>query len=801
MVSRGVFRISELNRMLVREIVHGGGVLIAIALISAVGIMSFVAMLTAHRNLSQSKDTYYARCRMADFWVDLKKAPLSDVERLRDVPGIADLRSRIQFEAIVDVPDVARPLTGVVISMPDVRQPVINDLMIRQGDYFSPHRQREVVVSEDFAQARHLMPGDHLRLILNNRRVDLLIVGTAITSEYVYLLPPGGLVPEPAQYGVFWVKRSYAEEVLDFKGACNQVVGILDPSVRSYPGLVLDVIERRLDAFGVFATTELAKQVSNNSLEGEMDGLRTMAWFMPIAFLGVGAVILNTLITSTAERQRTVIGTIKALGYSNAAVFAHYVKFAVIVGLAGSAVGCVFGYLLAGVFTEVYRSQFFKFPDLVNNVHGDILLAGVVIAVVSAVLGAIRGARRLLRLSPAEAMRPAPPKAGHRVAIERMPAVWERLGVMWQAVLRNLHRDRGRSLTGVVAAMIGAALMVTAFYSSHAMEFLVQFQFDRVLVSDYTLVFREDQDVGVLLEARKLPGVHYAEGTFTVACTLRNGLHRRKTAVQGVRPDAVLTVPSDSRGGRVAVPPCGLLLTRKIAELLDVEAGEPLTLVPVRGLKTPRRVAVAGVVDSYLGLGVYADYDWLNRLVGESGAISAVELRAAPGLDERLALYKAVKAMPAVQTIRSARESKTSLVETMLGSMRAMTAMLIGFAGLVYFGSILNSSLISLSERKREVATYRVLGYSPGEVGRIFLRESLVVNLFGALIGLGAGYWLSMAYAGAFDFDTFRFPTVITPWCFAWAWVLALVFTLVAHWPVQRAIHKLDWLGALNIRE
>ena len=495
------------------------------------------------------------------------------------------------------------------------------------------------------------------------------------------------------------------------------------------------------------------------------------------------------------------MGTLKALGYGSGTIFTYYLKFAAIIAVVACLLGCGFGYWTAGLSTDLYRAQFFKFPDLVNRFYPDVMLLAVLISLLFAGSGAWRGARRLVKLSPAEAMRPAAPRAGHRVVLERLTALWSRLGFVWQTVIRNLLRDRGRSLTSLFASALGASLMVIAFYQAGAATFLVEFQFDRVLLSDHTLVLKDDCDAGALLEAQRLPGVDYAESTFNLACTLRNGSHHRKTAIEGIKPGAVLTVPCDKEGRRMPVPPRGLLLTPRLARVLDVGAGDFLQLTPVKGAKEPRRVAVAGIVDSYLGLMVYADYDWLNRLVGEAEAVSAIHLKTASGLEQKLALNRAVKRMPAVQTVRSTRENRQVLEDLMLGSMWFMLGIITVFAGLIYLGSILNSSLIALNERRREIATYRVLGYTPVEVGRIFLRESLIVNLLGVLVGLGLGYALSMAYADSFEFDTWQFPKVIAPSTFIWAWMLALGFTLLAHLPVQRALNRLDWLAALNVQE
>jgi putative ABC transport system permease protein len=560
-------------------------------------------------------------------------------------------------------------------------------------------------------------------------------------------------------------------------------------------------MDRRLAPYGVFATTERARQVSHLSLAGEMQGLRTMAVVMPTLFLGVGALVLNTLVASAVRRQRTVIGTLKALGYTDRAVSAHFVKFAVIVGLAGSLLGSGLGYALAGYMTEMYRTKFFKFPDLVNIVYPHVMLVGVVLSVGCAALGALRGARLAMRLDPAEAMRPPPPKAGHRVALERWSALWTRLGFVWQTVLRNVMRERGRSASGACAALIGTVLLVMTLYFGDAFDHLIDFEYQHLLVSDYTLVLQDNGDRDALRAARRLPGVIHAEPVFNVACTFDSGRARRKGAIQGLPAHSVLTVPSDTTGRRLPLPTGGLLLSRRMADVLGVVPGDAVHVTPVRGRRDTHTVPVAGVMDTYFGMAVYADFDWLNRLVGETGAVNAVQLKTTWDARDRRALYRAVKDAPAVQAIRSARENRAALLHESLGPMRVMRVVLILFAGLIFFGSILNAALISLSERRREIATYRVLGYTAAEIGRIFLRESLVVNLAGATVGLAVGYWAAMSYGLSFDFDTIRFPLMIRPASFVWAWMLGLLFTLLAHLPVQGAIRRLDWLEALNIRE
>jgi len=347
--------VSVLDRKLRRDLAGSATMLLAVVGIMAVGIACYVAMGACYNNLQDAKNRYYAQCRMADFWIELKKVPLSELEPLGRLPGVVSIRPRIAFYTTVDVPGVLKPLNGLVLSLPDRRTEVINDIVLRRGTYFTGHRDNEVIVGEAFAKRHGLHPGERVRLVLNNQLQELHVVGTAISSEFVYLLQPGSLVPDPEQFGVFYVKESYAEEVFDFGGAANQVVGILSPELRGRPGPLLDRAEQLLAPFGVFTSYGLEDQASNRFLSQEIIGLRIFAFLLPAIFLVVAALVLNVLMRRIAEQQRTTIGTLKALGYSDLQIFFHFLKLAAVVSLCGTLVGCLLGHWMAGGMTRVYR--------------------------------------------------------------------------------------------------------------------------------------------------------------------------------------------------------------------------------------------------------------------------------------------------------------------------------------------------------------------------------------------------------------------------------------------------------------
>ncbi len=789
-----------LDRKLLRELSDAKGLLLAITSIIAVGVACYVSMQSAYNNLHLAKQRYYRQCRMADFWIDLKKVPTTELAPLAELPGVTQIQPRIQFYATVDVEGVPEPINGLVLGLPRRREGAINDVVMRRGSYFTERRSNEVIVNDAFARRHGLHPGHWIHILLNNRRQELFIVGTAISSEFAYLLGPGALMPDPEHFGVFYVKHEFAEEVFDFEGAANQVVGRLAASVRQRPDVLLQQAELQLESYGVFTTTPLGLQASNQYLSNEIAGLKSFATVLPVIFLAVAALVLNVLLTRLARQQRVVIGTLKALGYTDWQIFTHFLKFGASVGIAGAVAGSVLGYSFAWIMTTVYR-QYFEFPDLRNALYPSVYLVGLGVSLLCAVLGSLHGARSMLRLRPAEAMRPEPPRRGGKIVVERIGFLWRRLSSSWRMVLRSLFRHRLRTAAGLFAASMGSALLVSGFMMDVATDFLLEFQFYRTVRSDIEVGFKEVRGDDALLELRSLPAVDLVEPRFDVACTFRHGPYHRKGGITGLIPDATLTVPSDRSGQAIRVPTVGVVLTRWLATNLHVEPGDELTVIPVKGERRPLRVPVTAIADSYLGLAAYADIDYLSRLRGEEFAMTSAQLLVDNRPERLHELYRELKRLPAIESVTPRRDMVEQLSDTAVQNMLVFIVMLILFAGVVFFGSVVNSSLVSLAERQREVATLGALGYGRWQIGFMFLRESLVTNLIGTVFGFPIGYSLTVLLAVFYTNDLLRFPVVFTPGIVVVTFAVSVAFALLAHAIVQRRIHKMDYLEGLKVKE
>ena len=790
---------SVLNKKLRRDILKSKGMLFAVVAIIAVGVSFLVGMAGTYNNLTNAKNNYYSKCNIADFWVELKKAPNSTIDKISSIKGVSEVRKRILFPVIVDIKGVEAPLSGTVISMPPKRTKVINDIVMLKGSYFTEDKKNEVIVSKEFAAKRNIAPGSFIHLIMNGQKKKLFVVGTAISSEYVYMVPPGSIAPNPAEYGVFWIKQNYAEDTFGFNGAYNNLVGLFSPEAQKYPKLILEEITNKLQPYGVFTSCILKNQPSNMELSAELGGLQIFSILLPVLFLGVAALILNVVMLRTTEQQRVIIGTLKALGVSNQNILWFFIKYSLFVGITGGITGCFLGHWLAGAMTNMYQ-QFYTFPELNNLFYPTIMLIALFISMIFAIIGSVKGVKAMVKLNPAEAMHPPPPQTGGKIIIEKWTWFWAKLDFRWQIVFRGIFRNKGRTIIGLLCAAMGASLVFMAFAMANSIGYMVSFQFSNVIHSDYTLNIRDEVDYGALYEAKRLPGMTYAEPELLVPCNFKNGPYHKKGAITGLIENPKLVTPCNIKGQQVKIPQTGLLMTARLAKLLHLNVGDTVEFIPIKGLKQTHKVPIADIIDSTFGLSVFANFKYLNHLISEESAISKIQLKGKQTPQQKKVLLAQVKKYPRLASFSDIKNDEKLMQTTFVANMNTMVYMMILFAAVIFLGSILNSSLISISERQMEIATFRVLGYSPMEIGKIFLRETLIVNLIGSILGIPFGYFLNYGTSLMYQNDMFSMPCYVSFSSYVWTMILALIFIFIAYAITQRTIKKMNWLESLNVK-
>jgi len=787
--------ISSLNRKMLRDLWAMRGQMLAIAMVAAAGVAIFVMYLSNFDSLRRAQESYYRQQRFADVFVALKRAPRRLEQAIRNIPGVASVETRVAANVTLDVPGLEEPASGRLLSFPSRGRPRVNDVYLVKGRWVDETRPDEVLASESFVEAHGFTLGSPVRAVLNGHSRRLTIVGIALSPEYIYSLRPGEIVPDDRRFGVLWMERKALAAAFDMEDAFNDAAVLLSPG--ESPDEVIARLDSLLQPYGGQGAIPRARQFSHWMLESELTQLETFGLVMPAVFLLVAAFILNIALTRALALERAQIATLKAVGYTSAAIGWHYVKGALWIAGAGCAAGTAAGWWLGGGMIGLYN-QYFRFPALSFHLSPTVVVAATSLTLVSAVLGAFLAVRRAIRIPAAEAMRPELP-ARYRQSVVERSFLLRRLSSASRMVLRNLERQPLRAAASVFGIAFAVAIMMTGLVFIDAMEALVLTQFWIAERQDLALTFSEPRSADAAHELERLPGVLAVETERSVPARITAGHRSRNLAVSGVSPSPRLRRIVDREGHAATVPPSGIVLSKKLAEILGVSRGDLVFLEVLEGQRPAVDVAVSGLVDDTLGLSVYMNKDALHRLMHEGETATAATLLIDPAQESRL--VRRLKGMPAVAGTAFKRAVLQSFRKTMALNLNLMIFFNVVFAGVVAFGVVYNAARVSLSERRRELASLRVLGFTISEISTILLGELGLLTLAALPLGAILGYGLSLAIAQTVHSEVFRFPIVVTPQAVGWAFFTVIMAAAVSGFVVRRQLDRLNLVGVLKTRD
>jgi putative ABC transport system permease protein len=787
--------VSALDRKLVRDLWEMKGQALAIAAVVAAGVTMFVTYLSNFDSLQRSRDAYFARQRLADVFAGLTRAPLALEARLAGLPGVAVVATRVVADVTLDVPGLAEPATGRLVSLPDRGRPALNDLSISRGRWIDPARPDEVLASELFCEANGLGPGDRVAAIINGRRRWLTIVGIAQSPEYVYAVRAGEMIPDRRRFGILWMGRQALGAAFDMEGGFNDVaIGLARGASAD---ATIAAVDRLLAPYGGLGAIPRRLQVSAWTLDNELAQLRMFGLLTPVIFLAVAAFILHVALTRALSLQRAQIAALKALGYSNRELAWHYTKWAVAIALAGAAAGVVAGQWLGSAMIGLYNA-FFRFPELDFRLSAAVVFGSLGGSAVVGALGAQAAVRRAVRIPPAEAMRPEPPQRYAASVIER-PWVQRHVSLTARMIIRSLERQPVRAGLSVAGVAMAVAVLFVGFAFIDVMRVLVDDQLARIMRQDATLTFVQPRSPAAVHAVRRLPGVMDVEAVRVVAVRLRAGHRSRTLAVTGTSTAPRLNRVVDRRGRALTLPADGLALSAMLGEVLAVREGDSVQLEVLEGARPIRRYVVSRLIDDTLGLQAYLEISALRRLLREGATVSGTHVTVDPAALD--AFYGRVKAMPAVAGVALRDVMLRNFRETMAENMNLSVGFNVAFAAVIALGVVYNAARVSLSERARELASLRVLGFTRAEVSRVLLGELAVLTVAALPIGAAIGYGLGRLIMFGFNNEVYRLAFVVRPATVAWAWITVIVAALLSAWLVRRRVDRLDLVAVLKTRE
>lgn len=785
---------SLLNRKLRRDFIRLKGQAIAVSLVMACGLAMMIMARSLIHSLETTRAQYYEAHRFAEVFAPLKRAPNSLADRISAISGVATVQPGISVQVTLDIPGLDEPASGNVRSVPDLGDPELNRLFLRSGRSLTPGAS-EVLVSEAFADANHLRPDDRIAMLLNGKRQELQIAGVVLSPEFIFESRPGAALPDNRTYGIFWMSYTALAAAFDLDGAFNFVSLTLSPDAAEAP--VIDELDRLLKPYGGRGAFGRADHPSHIRVTDETRVLHTISIGFPVVFLSVAAFMINAVLTRLLALQREQIAILKAFGFTNRQIVVHYLQFAFVIVAAGTALGSMGGIALGHRLVILYH-QFFRFPDLRFQIDHVAFPIAFIVCAGAAALGVSSAVRRAARLPPAEAMRPEPP-ANYRPALVERTGIGRWLSHTFRIAVRNIERKPMQALFTVAGLALATGILIVPNCFRDGVAEVMDFQWDVVQRQDLTLGLVEPSSAKTYHDFRHLPGVRTVEPARTLFAQVSYGHHRRQLAIQGLPAAGLHSRVIDEFNRAVPLPPEGLVVSSKLAEVLGARVGDHVQVEVLEGKRHVRAVRLAGLAEDFAGMAAYMEIHAVNRLAGEGDVITGASFT----IDQarRSEFLSALKGIPRVSWVAIKESLRENFRKTTAASIGLIQKIYMFFAMVVAFGVVYNNARISLAERARELATLRVIGFSRREVGTVLVTELVLLGLVAVPLGLLVGTAFATAILHAVNTETVRLPLVLTPANYAFAALVVLVASTISAFVVLRKLSQLDLVGALKAPE
>lgn len=787
-----------LDRKLFRELRSSAGASLAIAIVIAAGVAVFVMALSTLNFLNDTRQAYYDRYRFADIFASASRVPNHVRDDISKIPGVAIVATRVVADITISVPRLDEPASGRLVSLP-LQAPdrpsnaqSLNAIHLTRGRLPTWDAADEIVASEAFFIANRLTLGSTIKGLLSGRLQDMRIVGVALSPEFVFQIRPGDFLPDDRRFGVFWTSRQHVEAAFDMKGAFNDV------SVRIMRGTsqsaVINRIDQILEPFGGIGAYDRTQQISARFLDDEIKQLRATGLVIPIIFLSVAAFLLNVVLARRIELQREAIAMLKAFGYSGSDVAWHYLKYALLIAGTGAVVGCVTGTWMARGVCEMY-SHFFRFPSFNFQPSPQVMAVAGVISIASGSIGGILAVVRVMKMQPAEAMRPpAPAKYVHNW-IDRL---WMLLHLPPPVVMifRRLRRRPFTTGISMIGIGLATAVLMVSNFALDAIDAMIDFQFTVAQRQDIQVTFEHATAASSVDEIANIDGVLGVEPFRSIAVRLSNGHLNRRTAILGLGQQRNFYRLLNSDSSAIQLPLSGIVLSDKLAELLGVSMGDKLAIEVLEDRRQKVVVAVTGITTEFSGTNAYMDRDALHRLLQEDRRVSGAFLR----IDSQKSreIYNSLQRTPRTAAVSIKAAALKSIRDTIKQNQVIMQSFNMIFAAIIALGVVYNMARITMAEQQRDLATLRVIGFTQLEVSLMFLSELMIVAIFAIPLGWLVGVGLCYATVKGFESELYRIPLVITRKNLFLSAAITLLAAIISGLIVRRSLNQINLVEVLK---
>lgn len=541
-----------------------------------------------------------------------------------------------------------------------------------------------------------------------------------------------------------------------------------------------------------------------NSFVQDTKSIANIGKVFPIVFFVIAALISLTSMTRMVEEERVQIGTLKALGYNKLQIASKYIIYSGLASIIGGSIGMVVGcYVLPPIIWMMY-SMMYSVPNFVVEINFEYGLIGLILISICNVGATMYAVWKELINTPAVLMRPKAPKKGKRVLLERIPFIWKRLNFNRKVTVRNIFRYKKRFLMTIIGICGCTALILTGFGIKDSITRLLTDQYGRVFNYDMQINLKDDLSTEEYTELYEYlnnkDGIEETVPAYFSSITVMNNQNEE---------DVQLIIPEDSKkiedvinffdkktGEKEELSNSEILITDKLAQLIDAKQGDIIIIKNSDGLE--RKAKIGNIVENYVSHYIYMSKELYTDLYNENYKTNIILTRNAEMEEEQKSeLAKDIISKESVTSITQA-SSMTKYIEDMMGSLNYVVIILIISSGLLAFVVLYNLANVNISERIRELATIKVLGFYDKEVYNYIARETVLLTIIGIGLGLIGGYFLNSFILTTCEIKMLRFNSTIEPLSYVYPVIITIAFTWIVNIFTYFSLKKINMIESLK---
>ena len=832
--------VKALHKDTLKEIINTRKRFLSILLIVLLGVGFFAGIRAASPDMKKTADTYFDETKMMDIEV-ISTTGLTDddIKEIQDLQDVEIAEGTYSKDVLTKVDEEEFVLKVHTLS------DNINCVKLQQGEM--PKNETECVVEESFLKGTNKQIGDTITLEAddtlsgpNLKNKEIKIVGTIHSPLYIsrergstklasgkinyYIYVPQSEITSNI-YTEIYIKIKGAEELDTFtdeytdkikevKDSIKEIAEVfLGPDSKNTTSMLLGPDSKSTTVIKPeWYILDRSQNTGYASYSQDSERIANIGKVFPVVFFVIAALISLTSMTRMVEEQRVQIGTLKALGYTKGKIASKYIIYAILATLIGGIIGMLIGFrILPQIIYNMY-AMMYSLGDIVLSFNPEIAITGLGWALICTVGATIIACYKELNLQPAALMRPKAPKAGKRVLLEKITWLWKKLKFTQKVTIRNVFRYKKRVSMTIIGILGCTALMVAGFGLRESVSNMIPSQYGEVFLYDTSITLRTELSKEDIKEqVKKISDISTINDEKDVSEAMAFNMQAVEILDKDNNQDIQLIIPEETEklSNYIVLEnrktkekydiKNGVVITEKLSKLLGIKQGDTIKIKNAKDKQA--EVEVKGITKNYLMHYMYISPEYYERIFGEEVKYNTILLKEQNQIKEteeaENKLGKKVLENTNISKVTFMSQTK-SIFDDVMDNMAFVVWILIISAGLLAFVVLYNLANVNISERIRELATIKVLGFYDKEVYDYVGRETTILTIIGILLGLVAGYFLEMFILKTCELDILMFDTRISIWTYIYSASLTVLFTVIVSIVTYFALKKIDMIESLK---